>query len=296
MEILYLGLKDSGVRFLTKLSSDLREQVSENNFKYYFKKEDFLKRILEREEQNDILIVTAHGAKYSIIRMDNSSGNYYPYLKANDFKNINHDLIICIACLTAQGLGKELVQRGAEAFIGYDVLISPLFTLEQDDSLEFGLSTTDLESILKRIYKNAFYNSFLYFLFHCKTIKDFKNYLCYLYDAELNSLLRMSSNEILTNYGVNVSQEAWKKYKKKLFFNDFVRINKLQYSMVICGDSKYRSTFALENFLCIDEEDIMELKSSDFDNPQYKKIFDKYLNTYISWYQQQKESAAAVNI
>ena len=67
MKLLQLCMKKRGIRFFSKIPKEFQNSSVSSNYKNYTTKERFLSELAKRENEYDMILITAHGAENKFI-------------------------------------------------------------------------------------------------------------------------------------------------------------------------------------------------------------------------------------
>lgn len=291
MECIQLCMKKRGIRFFAKIPKKIEHIMVRDSFKSYTTKERFLAELARRENEYDMILITAHGAENKIIvpitqfdpyrleHPERSNDHYRTYLSLEDTQFFKNDFVFAVSCLTAQEFGPAVVKNGVIAYLGYDVIIENLFSVS-----EVCLSSrvrTLYETVIKRIFVEELVQSISHFFNDMQSVLMLKELFALRLEKSLIKFFSMSSEEVYATYGLGINKDIWNRNREKLQIQQLNFLGEINNHLVIIGDSKYISLYGLENGCRIDEQTYDRLKRVSFDNKDYEKTFKDKLEHLV---------------
>ncbi len=287
MKLIQLYMKKQGIRFFAKIPKKLNGKLSGESYQYYYKKESFLAELARREDEYDMILITAHGAENSIIipitqhdpyrqeYPERSDHRYRTYISARETYFFKNDFVFAVSCLTAKELGPEVVKNGVIAYLGYDVIIQNLFDVSD---VCMSSRVRNLYTIaVKRIFVEELVLAITHFLEDMQNVLTLKQWFAFHLEKSLINFFQMSADEIYAVYGLKIDDGVWKKNRQKLQVQQLNFLDEINKHLTIVGDSKYISLYGIENRDGIDEETYRRLELISFDNKEYERKFKEAL-------------------
>lgn len=291
MELIQLCMKKRGIRFFSKIPKEFEGKICSNKYKCYGKKERFLAELAKRENEYDIILIAAHGAEDKIIvpiteldswRLENpekSNDRYRPYIGIEDTFFFKNDFVFAVSCLTAQEFGPAIVKNGVIAYLGYDIMISHLFDVS---NIQISSRIRELyEIVIKKIFVKELVLCITRFLNDMQSVLLLKQLFALRLEKSLVNFFSMNADEVYATYGININKDIWNRNKQKLLIQQLDFLGEINKHLIIIGDPKYISLYAIENGCRMDEKTYSRLRTITFDNKDYEKKFKEELQHLI---------------
>ncbi len=291
MELVQLCMKKRGIRFFAKIPKEFEGKIPSSKYKNYTTKERFLSELAKRENEYDMILITAHGAEdkiivpitqYDMYRQENperSNAQYRTYISIEDAYFFKNDFVFAVSCLTAQDFGPSVVKNGVIAYLGYDVIIENLFNVSN-----VGISSRVrelYETVIKRIFVQELVQAITKFLDDMQNVLMLKQWFAFQLEKSLVRFFGMSVEEIYTTYGIGIKEDIWNRNRQKFQIQQLNFLNEINRHLIIVGDPKYISLYGIENRCRLDKETYDRLKAVSFDNKDYEKKFKDELEHLI---------------
>lgn len=272
-----------GARYLRKTRKMFRlDFYSNENLGYinHYDSEQYVKELKSRSDSLDIVIITAHGSKSSIIeplrQIERGKNNslWTKVITAEDSQLFIRKFVAALSCLTANVLGNEAVESGAIAYLGFNEEISKTLRIEHvknDESYE--KYSKKILSLSRKIVVKSFYDAIKNFIMNCYTAKRLKEDFSYNIEENIAELYQMNRKSINEKYGI------YFKVKEELFLKDTLitmgsKAKRLIESIELLGEKYYIPFYFLDK---LDEDKLFKILK---DNKRYsssKTIYYKYL-------------------
>lgn len=291
MKLLQLCMKKRGIRFFSKIPKEFQNSSVSSNYKNYTTKERFLSELAKRENEYDMILITAHGAEnkfiipitqfdpYRLEHPERSFDKYRTYISIKETRFFKNDFVFAVSCLTAQELGPAVVKNGVIAYLGYDVIIENLFNVSD---ICMSSRVRDLyETVVKRIFIKELVRAVTKFLNDMQNVLMLKQWFSIQLEKSLIKFFSMSADEVYNTYGIGINKEIWNRNRQKLQIQQLNFFGEINRHLIIVGDPKYISLYGIENGCRIDKKTYDRLKMVTFDNKNYEKKFKDELEHLI---------------
>lgn len=291
MELVQLCMKKRGIRFFAKIPKEFENTTVSSNYKSYTTKERFLSELARRENEYDMILITAHGAEDKIIvpitqfdlyrqeHPERSNDKYRTYISLEDTRFFKNDFVFAVSCLTAQEFGPAVVENGVIAYLGYDVIIENLFNVS--DVCMSSRVRELYETVVKRIFVKELVQAVTKFLNDMQNVLMLKQWFAFQLEKRLIEFFSMSAEEVYTTYGIGINKDIWNRNRQKLQIQQLNFLGEINQHLIIIGDPKYISLYGIENGCKIDKQAYDRLKAVSFDNKDYEKKFKDELEHLI---------------
>lgn len=291
MKIIQLCMKKRGIRFFAKIPKEFEKTTISTSYKSYTAKDRFLSELARRENEYDMILITAHGAENKIIvpitqfdpyrqeHPERSDNKYRTYISLEETRFFKNDFVFAVSCLTAQEFGPAVVEKGVIAYLGYDVIIENLFNVS---NVCMSSRVRELyEMVVKKIFVKELVHSVTKFLNDMQNVLMLKQWFSLQLEKRLIEFFSMSAEEIYTTYGIGINNDIWKRNRQKLQIQQLNFLGEINRHLIIIGDPQYISLYGIENGCRIDKQTYDRLKEVSFDNKDYEKRFKDKLEHLI---------------
>lgn len=291
MELVQLCMKKRGIRFFAKIPKEFENKIVSSKYKYYATKECFLSELARRENEYDMILITAHGAENKIIvpitqydfyrqeHPERSSDKYRPYISIEDTRFFKNDFVFAVSCLTAKEFGPAVVENGVIAYLGYDVIIENLFNVS---NICMSSRVRELyETVVKRIFVRELVQAISTFLNDMQNVLMLKQLFAFRLEKSLIDFFAMSAEAVYATYGIGINKDIWNRNRQKLQIQQLNFLGEINRHLIIVGDPKYISLYGIENGCRLDKTMYDRLKAVSFDNKDYEKKFKDELERLI---------------
>ncbi len=291
MELVQLCMKKHGIRFFAKIPKEFENTTVSSNYKSYTTKERFLSELARRENEYDMILITAHGAENKIIvpitqfdpyrqeHPERGNDKYRTYISLEDTRFFKNDFVFAVSCLTAQKFGPAVVENGVIAYLGYDVIIENLFNVS---NVCMSSRVRELyETVVKRIFIKELVQAVTKFLNDMQNVLMLKQWFAFRLEKRLIEFFSMSAEEVYATYEIGINKDIWNRNRQKLQIQQLNFLGEINRHLIIIGDPKYISLYGIENGCRIDKQTYDRLKAVSFDNKDYEKKFKDELEHLI---------------
>lgn len=291
MELVQLCMKKRGIRFFANIPEAFKKTTVSSSYKSYTNKEGFLSELAKRENEYDMILITAHGAENKIIvpitqydpyrqeHPERSDAKYRTYISLDDTRFFKNDFVFAVSCLTAQEFGPVAVENGAIAYLGYDVIIENLFNV---NGICMSSRVRDLyEKVVKIIFVEELVRAVTIFLSDMQNVLMLKQLFAFRLEKRLIEFFSMSADDVYDIYRIGIDKDIWKKNRQKLQIQQLNFLGEINQHLIIIGDPQYISLYGIESGRRIDTQTYDRLKAVSFDNKDYEKRFKDKLNHLV---------------
>ena len=299
MELVQLCMKKRGIRFFAKIPKEFENKINCSKYKCYTTKERFLAELARRENEYDMILITAHGAENKIIvpitqydsyrqeHPERSNDKYRPYISLEDTRFFKNDFVFAVSCLTAQEFGPEVVKNGVIAYLGYDIIIENLFNVS--DICMSSRVRELYETVVKRIFVRELVQAVTKFLNDMQNVLMLKQLFAFRLEKSLVDFFSMSAEDVYTTYGIGINKDIWNRNRQKLQIQQLNFLGEINRHLIIIGDTKYISLYGIENGCMLDKQTYDRLKAVSFDNKDYEKKFKDKLEHLFEVQNEERE-------
>lgn len=234
MDLLHLCMKKPGFRFLNKL----KFQDPIKYIKVHIKAPFF--NILNRRSSNyDVVLITAHGSKDSILTVNSRDLNnqFRRYILLDDTRYFVNDFIFAVSCDTALEFGNESIKNGAIAYLGYSMKIDKLFSCNPKNVPKRIVCGYNI--IFKKIFREVLQDNLNVFLQYPTSVNIFKERLSFNLEQKLTQLFKLNSYDIHQKYGVKITESERNKYNAHIVMKQLEVINEIDKHFVCLGDANF---------------------------------------------------------
>lgn len=291
MELIQLCMIKRGIRFFAKIPKEFENTSLISNYKNYTTKERFLSELARRENEYDMILITAHGAEDKIIvpitqfdpyrqeHPERSNDNYKKYISLKDTRFFKNNFVFAVSCLTAQEFGPAVVKNGVITYLGYDVSIENLFNVS---GICMSSRVRELyEAVVKKIFVKELVQSITKFLNDMQNVLMLKQWFAFRLEKRLIEFFSMSAEEVYATYGIRINKDIWNSNRQKLQIQQLNFLGEINRHLIIIGDPKYISLYGIENGCRLDKQMYDRLKTVSFDNKDYERKFKDSLEHLI---------------
>ena len=234
MDLLHLCMKKSGIRFLNKLEfQDYIEYMKVHTKKPFF---DILN---SRSSKYDIVLITAHGSKDSILTADlrNLNHPYNKYILLDDTRYFVNDFVFAVSCDTALEFGKKSIENGAITYLGYSMKIEKMFSCKYKNAPKRIIDGYNI--IFKKIFRETLQENLAIFIQQPTSVAMFKERLTFNIEQNLTQLSSLKPEDIHEKYQVKITENEMKKYHADIVMQQLEVINEIDKHFVCLGDSSF---------------------------------------------------------
>lgn len=269
MRILHFVPRGSGIRFFHSINDRLVESFKESDVHYLhsWNATDFLSQLSSRIKSPDVVLISAHGWRDSILSRNSKGFSRVISLKnANSFK---HKFVFTNSCYSGIEFGPELVNKGgALSYIGFNDTIDSIFEFKNFSGMKYNIVIT---TIFKRIYTECIAKSIETFIKECQTVEEFAQHLDINFKRTVHSLMKLSTEELKGRLNLVIPQTIESDLKRSIkleFINNF---NELKKKIVICGEKDYICWYYIKKISRpVAENLIMKIEKISEKNDFYK--------------------------
>ena len=234
MDLLHLCMKKPGIRFLNKL-----EFKAPINYIKVHIKTPFFNILNSRSSNYDVVLITAHGSKDSILTVNSRDLNnqFKRYILLEDTRYFVNDFVFAVSCDTALEFGAKSIENGAIAYLGYSMKIEKLFSCNPKNvpkRIVYGYNL-----MFKKIFREVLQDNLNVFLQYPTSVTMFKERLSFSLEQRLTQLLTLDSYEIYQKYGVKITEREKNKYNAHIVMKQVEVINEIDKHFVCLGDANF---------------------------------------------------------
>ena len=234
MDLLHLSMKKPGIRFLNKLEF----QAPINYVKVHVKTPFF--NILDRRSSNyDVVLITAHGSKDSILTVNSRDLNnqFKRYIFLEDTRYFVNDFIFAVSCDTALEFGEKSIENGALTYLGYSMKIEKMFSCNHKNIPKRIVHGYNI--MFKKIFREALQDNLNIFLRYPTSVAMFKERLSFNIEQKLTQLFTLNPYDIHQKYGVKITEREINKYNAHIVMKQLEVINEIDKHFVCLGDANF---------------------------------------------------------
>jgi hypothetical protein len=222
---------------------------------------NFLKQLQDRRNDNDIILITAHGDEKSIVGESiRGQDQLLPFESLSDLKN---SFVFAFSCSTAK-LGERICEEHeAISYLGFN---DDIALVVKSDSYQ-----TELSIILKQIYIKALTNSFNRFLKIGLQVKQFALTISKNLVEEHAKIIRMSSEEMIQTFKISRRVGENKLFRLKLQNELLNTINTVSDRIEISGEGWFVPWYYIDQVPLKQLEKLQcELKKAKVENEAHR--------------------------
>ncbi|TYO68698.1 hypothetical protein [Rossellomorea marisflavi] len=188
-QIIHFYPNSSGIQFIESFKKFISREFT-SGYIHNFSSEKFLGNLQDRKDDNDIVLITAHGDEEHIVG-ENIKGRDI-YLPFEALSNLKNSFVFAFACSTAK-LGERICnEHEAISYLGFN---DDIALVVKSDSYK-----VELTIILKKIYISALKTSFERFLKKGLQVKQLSLTISKLLLEEHSKIIKMSSEDIIQTF------------------------------------------------------------------------------------------------
>ena len=245
MEILHFYTEKKGVRFLARSRKLLSESLGSEWYLPYWEKPEFLSRLMKNRDEYDVAVITAHGSEDAILmpwpeaERERHRSAYQKIMDIKDTEKFRNDFVCAIACSTALEFGPRAIENGTLAYLGYEIVIQPLFQVS-----DLGISKKvreTCEMVMKKAFVEEFADAFQCFIREFQSVKVFRQNFSFRLEKRLIRFFRMGVDEIFEAYGCRVDEGTWRKNRPMVQLLQLNFLKEVNRHLVCLGDEGYIS-------------------------------------------------------
>lgn len=273
MDAILLCMKKKGIRFFGSI------RFPNTNVARFHEKTEFLGTLRNRRSYYDNVLIMAHGHNDCILTTTRDMNHpYRRYIGCNDVGAFENNFVFAVSCLTANVFGGKCIERGSIAYLGYQIEIGHLFSVEPgSESCVPGSVITNVNTLIKHIFIESLTKSYEDFLRNPISVKLLRMRFSFEIEKRLSMLLEMTSHEIHEKYNIKINERHYAAYATNLILKTIENLNEILPRLVCVGDENYiSSTFVrFRKEMGISGEEILrELETNqafiDLQHEQYK--------------------------
>jgi len=235
-----------------------------------------------RTKKFDNVLLMAHGSSNAILTTThNPSHQYTTYITADEADAFINDFVFAISCSTANEFGQTCVNKGAIAYLGYQVNLGPLFYSFPDDKYGIPKSvSTAVDTIIKHIFIEELSCAYEEFLTTPINVNVLREQFSFLLERKFAELSNMNVQQLNEEYNVRLSENYHKKFFVTLTLQALSYLNDILPRLVCIGDGNYISSsyIAYEKEKGVSQEKLAEELES---NTAFKKLLHTPYKQYL---------------
>ncbi|MDI4647885.1 hypothetical protein [Cohnella hashimotonis] len=265
MKIIHFFPRSLGIRFLNSFKQFLQESYG---YAYIFhdKSEGLVSELVNRHNETDIVIFTAHGTEDSIIG-EMVKGEEVS-LREDKLSNLKHSFVFSFSCSTG-ALGERLcLNCNVLSYIGFNDIIN-LSVKSEDNAFK-----QELTKVLKLIYSSALQISFDTFIKRSYDVGQFSRLISLNLKRSFSTVLAMNSNQLSTYFSISAVTSSNPAFIKKLHSDLLTTIDSVRSRIVVHGEKGFIPWFFIEDDEAKNREIILKLENVSFSSQnEYYRFF-----------------------
>lgn len=276
MDAILLCMKKRGIRFFRKI------KFPTTNVVRFHARNNFLGLLRTRNDKYDNILIMAHGAPNAILTTTTDLHKRFEvYISENDVGAFKNDFVFAVSCLTANEFGKQCVDKGCIAYLGFQVEIGWLFESSQKPGNKIPNSVaTAIDTIIKHIFVEELASAYEEFLKSPISVQVFKERFAFAFEKRLAELQDLSVVQIHQKYFVKVSERHYKMYVTEMILYVLSNLDNVISRLICIGDENYISS----SFIRFRREDgysSAEIANELENNLYFKKLKHKEYKSYL---------------
>lgn len=234
MDLLHLSMNKPGIRFLNKL--EFQDPI---NYIKVHVKTPFFNILNSRSSNYDVVLITAHGSKDSILTVNSRDLNnqFRRYILLEDTRYFVNDFVFAVSCDTALEFGAKSVENGAIAYLGYSMKIEKLFSCNPKNVPKRIVRGYNI--MFKKIFREVLQDNLNIFLRYPTSVTMFKERLSFNLEQKLTQLFTFNPYDIHKKYGVKITEREINKYNAHIVMKQLEVINEIDKHFVCLGDANF---------------------------------------------------------
>ena len=238
MDAILLCMKKRGIRFFRRIRFPNTEVVR------FHGKENFMGLLRSRHFEYDNVLIMAHGGNSSILTPTRDPHEpYVRYIECDEVDAFENDFVFAVSCLTANVFGEKCVEHGSIAYLGYQVLISKLFSTNLGpESHVPGSVIISINTLIKRAFIESLSKAYEDFLQNPISVKLLRIRFAFEFEKRLSMLLELSPEEIHDKYNIKINERHYASYVTSLVLQTIDNLNEILPRLVCIGDENYISS------------------------------------------------------
>lgn len=280
VDAILLCMKKRGIRFFSSI------KFPNTIVMRFHKKDNFLGLLRRRMEEFDNVLLMAHGSSKGIlITTNNPNHQYTVYISIEESCVFKNDFVFAVSCSTVNEFGQSCVDKGAIAYLGYQVEIGGLFSSysEQNFNIPKRINTA-IDTIIKRIFIEELSYSYERFLREPISVQLLKEIFSFSIEKRISHLLNMSPEQIFNSFKVPISERDYKKYVVGIVLNALSYLDEVSQRLICIGDGNYISAsyFVYRKQEGVNSSDLLnELETNQFFIALQHEPYKAYLRNLI---------------
>ena len=281
MVLIHLHTNVKGVRFFRHTGRILKSAVK--NYVYTRTINEFKRNLAKNICEYDVALITMHGADDSFILPNpphrSSRNEYHRAISLEEANLFKRDCVIAIACSTAKELGPKAIAEGALAYLGYDVLIEPVFKIDIKSKIPMNKMIRKFyQDQIKRIYTEVVASAVEAFIKNFQTVEILKQTISFQFEKKANELFDLDASAIEKKFNWKVNSVLWKKEWPKIKLLQMGIINEINNHFVIHGDKDYISLIGLYEGINITDKAKERILKASFGDEDYERTFNSAID------------------
>lgn len=277
MKVIHLYTPKRGVRFYSKVKGILKSSLEKVEYTYFTDKKYFFEELSRELDEYDVVLILAHGAEDSIIVPRpywdalNHDTQYKRYIFMEDTDKLKRDFVFSVACCTAMEFGPKAIENGALSYLGYDIGIERIFSVQDLKIAKKVRKFYELQ--IKKIFVEELADAINRFIYEFHSVNMLKQNFLFRLEKRLICFFNMTAQEIREEYNYGIDENIWNKEKPKLRMLQLNFLDELGQHMIICGDPNYIPIVGFSQKIKMDKDIMKRLELAHFEDKQYEKEF-----------------------
>ena len=237
MDAILLCMKKRGIRFFRKINFPTTDVTR------FHAKRNFLGLLKTRIKNFDNILIMAHGSNDSILTTTtNPNHKFRVYISSEDAFAFRNDFVFAVSCLTALEFGKQCIDQGAIAYLGFQVELGYLFSSYPGEQSNVPKRvSTAIDIIIKHIFIEELSRAYEEFLRNPINVRTLKERFSFLLEKRIAELTLFTPAEFYEHYGVKFSERDYKNFVVQLTLQVLSYLNDILPHLVCLGDENYLS-------------------------------------------------------
>lgn len=266
-------------RYTVKL---LKNTFGESIYSVYNSPSQFISKLDSSVEQYDIILITAHGNEDSIIvprpEKQRAEKYYRKVIRLEQADSFKNNLVVTFACYTAQEFGPELVNKGAQAYLGFHKEIGGLIAVRNIHIAKQVRYYSQI--VLKKILSETIVDSIYDFITKFQTVEVFRQNFSFKLEKRIIQVMDMNLDALNSRYDVHIRPEDWKKWRAELIAYQLDVLGDVLSSMECLGDKGFIPYIGFDIVDSLSEEQKDRLEHCIFNDKKYEKEFISKLKAF----------------
>lgn len=241
MDAVLLCMKKPGIRFFGKID------FPSTNVKRFYGKNGFMNFLRARTKEFDNVLIMAHGSGNAILTTTHNPNHpYATYISADQTDAFRNDFVFAVSCSTANQFGRTCIDKGAIAYLGYEVEFGLLFCSYPGEKFNVPKRvSTAVDTTVKHIFIETLSQAYEEFLKTPINVSVLRQRFSFLLEKRIGQLSHLTREQFRTKYNVNFSDRDQNNFVAKLSISVLTYLDEILPRLVCLGDENYISASSL---------------------------------------------------